>query len=76
MSKVINEQVKVQRGWNGKLERINAICFLIIEAELTTKKLATRFDKATRQYQRFYNDGDFPRLVSAYGVRSWEEKSV
>jgi hypothetical protein len=73
MSKVINAIVKVQRGWNGQLERINALCNMIIEAGLVTKKLEKRLHNVTNQYYRFYNDGDFPRLVNSYDDCSTEQ---
>lgn len=67
--KQIQENVKAQRGWNGNLERINGLCTMIVDSELTTEALAKRYRKVVHQYYRFYNDGDFPRLVSSYGVR-------
>lgn len=72
MAKEIKSNVKTRRGWQGKLERVNALCNLIIDLELVSKSVIKRYQNSVHQYYRYYNDGDHPRIVSSYGVRKFD----
>ena len=77
MTKSINENVKVTRGWDGKLDYSNRLCGLIVELNLVSESLIKSYENCVHQYYRYYNDGDTPRLIRAYGVKKSDgEKAV
>lgn len=77
MTKSINENVKITRGWDGKLDYSNRLCGLIVELNLVSETLIKSYENCVHQYYRYYNDGDTPRLIRGYGVKKSDgEKAV
>lgn len=71
MTKEIKSNVKIRRGCEGKLERVNALCNLIIKLELVSKSVIKRYQNIVHQYYRYYNNGEYPKIVYSYGVRKF-----
>lgn len=77
MNKQIKNNVKTLRGWNGKLNFVNELCNLIDSLDLLSESLSDRYSETLRQYYRYYNDGDHPRLVIKYGIKKSDgEKAI
>lgn len=68
-------EVKPGRAWSGKISRIDTLLGWMYDKGILTTVEKEEKDKIFRQYYRYYNDGDFPRLVSRKDVRSQASKS-
>lgn len=71
----INEDVKPRRGWNH-MKKIDELLAWMYTKNILTKGEKAKKDSIFRQYYRYYNDGDFPRALSAKGISKWNGKEV
>ena len=67
----IVEAVKPRRGWDGKLKRIDSLLAWMYDKGIMNKTDRDRKDVIFHGYYRYYNDGDFPRFLSAKGYNKY-----
>lgn len=58
----VNE-VKAGRAWEGRLKRIDQLLAWMYDKGILSKRDKAKKDSLFNQYYRYYNDGDFPRVV-------------
>lgn len=66
IEKHLNE-VKAGRAWEGKLKRIDDFLKWLYNKDMLTKAEKDKKDTIIRQYYRYYNDGDWPAILSRRG---------
>lgn len=70
------EAVKPRRGWNGRIKNIDKLLAWMYDNNIMNKGEKAKKDTLFHSYYRYYNDGDFPRVLSPLGYSRWtpEEK--
>lgn len=67
-------EAKAGNAWNGKIERIVSLLNWMHDKDILSKSEKAEKDKVFRSYYRYYNDGDFPRALSAKGLSKYSPK--
>lgn len=70
------EAVKPRRGWSGRINNIDKLLAWMYDNNIMNKGEKAKKDTLFHSYYRYYNDGDFPRVLSPLGYSRWtpEEK--
>lgn len=70
------EAVKPRRAWSGKIKKIDELLAWMYDKGIMNKGERAKKDTLFHSYYRYYNDGDFPRVLSPLGYSRWapEEK--
>lgn len=70
------EAVKPRRGWSGRIKNIDKLLAWMYDNNIMNKGEKAKKDTLFHSYYRYYNDGDFPRVLSPLGYSRWtpEEK--
>ena len=67
---------KTGRAWNNKLERIEEFIDYLESNNLLGKRELAKKHSLFNAYYRWYNDGDFPKFLTQYGVYRGMSKTV
>lgn len=59
----LNEASYPQRAWDGRLKKINQLIQWLYEKKIMNAGERKEWDKVVRNYYRYYNDGDAPRII-------------
>jgi len=76
INETLYEASAARRAWNGKLENVDNLMSWMYDKGILSKGDQAQKDRVFRQYYRFYNDGDFPRALSALNITKWHDKST
>lgn len=71
----INEETKPRRGWNH-MKKIDELLAWMYTKNILTKGEKAQKDSLFRQYYRYYNDSDYPRLLVSKGISKWQPKDI
>ena len=71
----LNEAAHPRRAWSGKLEKIDKLLAWMYEKDILSKGDQKRKDSIFNAYHRYYNDGDFPRILSTRGFNKYQDKT-
>ena len=71
----LNEAAHPRRAWNGKLEKIDKLLAWMYDKDILSKGDQKRKDSIFNAYYRYYNDGDFPRILSTRGFNKYQDKT-
>lgn len=72
----LNEGSYSGRAWSGNLKKIDALLAWMYDKDILNKTEKKKKDSLFHQYYRYYNDGDFPRVLSSRGVSKFADKGV
>ena len=68
MTTITKSKIKTGRAWNNGLKLLDELFSWMYEKDILTKTDKNEKDKIFRGYYRYYNDGDFPRILNSSGV--------
>lgn len=71
----LNEAAHPRRAWNGKLEKIDKLLAWMYNKNILSKGDQKRKDSIFNAYYRYYNDGDFPRILSTRGFNKYQDET-
>lgn len=71
----LNEAAHPRRAWNGKLEKIDKLLAWMYDKDILSKGDKKRKDSIFNAYYRYYNDGDFPRILSTRGFNKYQDQT-
>lgn len=65
------EAVKPRRAWSGRISHLDKLLAWMYDKNILNKTDQARKDTLFRSYYRYYNDGEFPRVLSPLGYNKW-----
>lgn len=65
------EAVKPGRAWSGKIKNIDNLLSWMYDKDILNKTEKQKKDTIFHSYYRYYNDGDFPRILSPLGISKY-----
>ena len=68
------EATKTQRAWSGKINHIDKLLSWMYDKGILNKSEKNRKDTLFRSYYRYYNDGDFPHILTNKGIGKYSSK--
>ena len=69
-------EVKAGRAWNNKLKKIDALMSWMYDKNILSQAEKNEKDKIFKQYYRYYNDGDFPKILQGKITKYANEKEI
>lgn len=67
----INEASTAGRAWSGRIKNIDNLFSWLYSKDILNKGDKAKKDKIFWNYYRWYNDGDFPKILSSKGISKW-----
>ena len=64
-------EAKAGNAWNGKIRHIENLLNWMYDKDILSKTEKKEKDKIFHAYYRYYNDGDFPRILLSKGINKY-----